>query len=413
MSATESTWRGPLTGIRVLDLSRVLAGPYATMMLADMGADVIKIEDLGSGDGTRQNPPFLKGESTHFMNINRNKRSIAIDLKNPAGREQFLDLVKVSDIVVENFRAGVLERLRLHYPILREVNPRIILCSISGFGQNSSYQNRPTYDVITQALSGAMSVTGEPGGAPVRLGIPMGDLGGGLFGCIGILGALQERNVTGQGQSIDVSMLDALVHLMIYYPVDYLNVGEIPGPVGGRHHHVVPYGVLKVKDGHVVVAVLEARFWRPFCDALERPDLATNPLFAESADRLKNRTALYDLLEEIMTERTRSEWEARFLEAGVPHAPILTVDQVVAHPLMAEREMFVTVEHPVAGPIKVVGRPIKFPQRQFPAFVPAPLQGQDTRAVLTEIAGTPLERVMELERSGVVRQAEMPAARSS
>jgi crotonobetainyl-CoA:carnitine CoA-transferase CaiB-like acyl-CoA transferase len=308
--------------------------------------------------------------------------------------------------VVENFRPGVLARLGLQYDDLRAVNEQIILCSISGFGQDSSYRDKPSYDVITQAMSGAMSVTGEPGRPPVRLGIPMGDLSGGLFGALAILAALNERRTTGRGQALDVSMLDGLVHLMLYYPVDYLNANKLAGPVGGRHEHVAPYGVFATSDGYIVLAIFSGKFWRQYCQAVERPDLPEDERFLNASDRLTRRVELYEILDEVMLTKTTAEWEALMDEYGVPHSPILTVDQVAIHPLMREREMFVDVDHPVAGRVKVSGRPIKFHERQHP-MQPAPLLGQHTREVLAEVAGTPLELIEQLERDGVIASVEV------
>lgn len=395
-------YRGPLTGVRIIDLTRVLAGPYATSLLGDMGAEIIKIEDPRGGDSTRTVHPLLNGISNNFVNLNRNKKSVAIDLKHDEGREQVLQLVRFADVVVENFRPGVLSRLRLDYPRLLEVNPSIILCSISGFGQNSSYRDRPSYDVITQALSGAMSVTGEQGRPPVRMGIPMGDLSGGLFGAIAVLGALHERAVTGRGQRLDVSMLDGLVHLMLYYPTDYLNAGIIATPVGGRHEHIAPYGVFQVADGYVVLSIFQGKFWRIYCGAIGHSELVEDPRFRRSEDRLKNRAELYPILEAIMMTRTQAAWQQLFDSAGVPVAPILTSDQVATLPLLREREMFVEQDHPQAGHIFVTGRPIKYPDRTLPPLEPAPALGEHTLEVLERVAGSAPLQLSLLEREGVL-----------
>ncbi len=394
----------PLEDVRIIDLTRVLAGPYATTLLADLGADVIKVEDVELGDSSRYTPPMIRGVSDLFLNLNRNKRSVAIDLKHPGGREVFLDLVRRSDVVVENFRPGVMERLGIDYPRLSAVHPGIIVCSVSGFGQSGRFRDRPSFDIIIQALSGAMAVTGEPERPPVRLGVPLGDLSGGLFGALGILAALHERSRTGRGQLVDVSMLDGLVHLMLYYPVDYLNAGKRYGPVGGRHENIAPYGVFAVKDGYLVLAIFQGKFWRRFCEVIGRSDLSTDPRFTRAADRLQHKDELYPLLEEIMLTRTRDEWEHVLTEAEIPHAPILTPDQVPAHPAVVDREMFVSVEHPAAGSVKVSGRPIKFPARRPPAMQPAPGLGQHTRAVLRDVAGYSEDRIGALERDGIIRR---------
>jgi CoA:oxalate CoA-transferase len=402
--------RGPLAGIRILDLTRVLAGPYITGVLADMGAEVIKIEDVSSGDPSRRTPPFINGISNAYANINRNKIGIAIDLKTTEGREEFLKLVRNSDIVIENFRAGVLERLDLEYPKLYEANPGVILCSISGFGRGSSYQHRPAFDLVIQALSGVMSVTGDPGGPPTRLGIPVADVATGLYAGLGILAALQERYRTGRGQAIDVGMLDVLVHMTVYYPIDYLNAGELPAPIWkmGRHHHVVPYGMFEVMDGYAVIAIMTENFWAPYCRTIGHPELADDARFASQSNRLDNGDELYAILDEIMKTRTRQDWEERFVEGGVPYAPVLTIDEMANHPLAAEREMFVPVDHPIAGRLMVAGPPIKFLDRDLRPVAPAPLHGEHTREVLIRVAGTPRERVLELERLGAVKQANLP-----
>jgi crotonobetainyl-CoA:carnitine CoA-transferase CaiB-like acyl-CoA transferase len=408
---SKAPYPGPLAGVRIVDLTRVLAGPYATTLLADLGAEVLKIEEPNVGDSTRLTPPLINGISNHFMNLNRNKQSIAVDLKTPEGRDLILDLVRKSDVVIENFRPGVLARLKLDYEHVKAANGKIIFVSISGFGANSSYRDRPSYDVITQALSGAMSVTGEPGRPPVRIGIPVGDLAGGLFGALAVLAALHERGVTGRGQAVDVSMLDSLVHLMLYYPIDFLNTGAVAGPVGGRHEHIAPYGVFEVRDGYLVLAIFSGKFWRLYCQAIGRADLLDDPRFITTADRHRNRDELYAILEPIMLERSRDDWEEVLNEHGIPHAPILTVNQVATHHLLAEREMFVDVEDPVAGRVKVSGRPIKFQRAQRP-IAPAPRLGQHTRKVLVEVAGKSAGEVLALEEQRVVASAEAEVAQT-
>jgi crotonobetainyl-CoA:carnitine CoA-transferase CaiB-like acyl-CoA transferase len=282
------------------------------------------------------------------------------------------------------------------------VNPSIILCSISGYGQDSSFRDRAAYDVITQAMSGAMSVTGEPGRPPVRLGIPLGDLAGGIFAAVSILGALHERTTTGRGQRIDVSMLDGLVHLMQYYPLDYLNAGIVAGPVGGRHEHIAPYGVFQVADGYIVLAIFHGKFWRLYCQAIGHPELIEDSRFRTSSDRHRNRAELYPILEAIMMERGAEEWQRVMDEAGVPAARILSSDQVAQLPVLREREMFVEQQHPLAGKIFVTGRPFKFPDREMPPLQPAPLLGEHSRDVLSRLAGAGPEQLSLLEAEGVI-----------
>jgi crotonobetainyl-CoA:carnitine CoA-transferase CaiB-like acyl-CoA transferase len=394
---------GLLAGVRVLDLTRVLAGPFATSLLADMGADVIKIENPEDPDHARSTPPILNGMGNHFMNLNRNKRSVALDLSRPAGRDLFLSMVAVSDVVVENFRPGVMERLGLAYDALAAINDRIILCSVSGFGQTGSHRTKPAYDVIIQAMSGAMSVTGEEGRPPVRMGVPMGDLSGGLFGAIGILTALYDRTVTGKGQSIDVSMLDALSQLMLYYPIDFLNAGMIAGPVGGRHKHIAPYGVLPVKDGYLVLAIFVKKFWLKFCTAIGHEELIEDERFLSASDRLKNSADLYEILEEIMRTRTQSEWSHVFDAAALPYAPVNTVDQVAELPVLRERQMFIETDHPRAGQIWVTGRAIKFPDRAPFSVAPAPGVGEQTDQVIREVLNLSTAQISDLRDQQVIQ----------
>jgi crotonobetainyl-CoA:carnitine CoA-transferase CaiB-like acyl-CoA transferase len=394
----------PLAGVKVLDLTRVLAGPYATTLLADLGAEVLKVEEVGSGDSTRKTQPMVRGIGNHFMNLNRNKRSIAVDLKAPEGREIILSLLEHYDVVVENFRPGVLDRLGLGYNVLQERNQRVILCSISGFGQNNEYSRRPSFDIIVQALSGAMAVTGEEGRPPVRLGIPMGDLSGGIFGAIGTLSAIVERATTGVGRHVDVSMLDGLVQLTLFYPLDFLNLGVIARPVGGRHDHVAPYGVFEVADGYIVLAVFQGKFWRAYCESIGREDLITDDRFRTAELRLANREVLYSILEPVMLQRERDDWVARLTAVEVPCAPILGPHQIAEHPLMQAREMFVESVHPVAGPVTVSGPVIKQVGRRRRKPRPAPLLGEHSEGVLAEI-GYSQERISELVRYGVVGSA--------
>ena len=391
-----------LSGVRILDLTRVLAGPFATSLLADMGADVIKIENPADPDHARSTPPLINGMSNHFMNLNRNKRALGLDLAAPEGRDLFLAMVAKSDVVVENFRPGVMDRLGLGYDHLAAVNSKIIMCSVSGFGQTGSQRDRPAYDVIIQAMSGAMSVTGEENWPPVRMGVPMGDLSGGLFGAVAILAALYDRTVTGQGQNVDVSMLDSLTQLMLYYPIDYLNAGMVAGPVGGRHKHIAPYGVLPVKDGYLVLAIFVKKFWTIFCSVIGHEELVTDERFLHAADRLANREVLYEILEDITRTRTQAEWSQVFDAAGLPYAPVNTVDQVAELPALREREMFVRTEHPQAGSVYVTGRAIKFPAREPFTVRPAPALGEHSAQVLAEVLDLDPSQIGELRDKHVV-----------
>jgi CoA:oxalate CoA-transferase len=345
---------------------------------------------------------MVRGVHGHFENLNRNKRSVCIDLAGQAGKELFLGLVDAADVVIDNFRPGVMKRLGLDYAVLAGRNQKIIACSISGFGQTGHRSKEPAFDVIVQALSGAMSVTGESGNRPVRLGVPMGDLSGGLFAVIGILAALHERTETGRGQSVDVSMLDALTQLMLYYPLDFLNNGEVAGPVGGRHLHTAPYGVLKVSDGYIVVAVISSKFWQILCNALERPNLITDPRFQNAAARLKNQDELYEIIEGVTVGRTQAEWCEIFGSAGLPNAPVSTVDQVAQDPFLREREMFLEMDHSEAGSVFVGGRAIKFPQHGSLTVTRAPIPGEHKDEVLQELLGMTPEQIAALKKANVI-----------
>jgi crotonobetainyl-CoA:carnitine CoA-transferase CaiB-like acyl-CoA transferase len=392
-------------GVRVLDLSRMLAGPYGSMLLADMGAEVIKIEEPDGGDPMRvMGPPFLpEGESAYFLSINRNKKSLALDLTTPAGREVFLDLAAQTDVVWENFRPGVMERLGLAYATLAGVNPGLILCSISAYGQDGPYRDWPAFDLALQAMGGAMSLTGEEGGRPVRMGLPMGDLAGGMFGAFAVAGALFRRSRTGQGAHVDLSLLDCQVSLLTYIAQYFWADGRVPGRMGSGHASVVPYQALATRDGHLIVAVFAEKFWAGFCRALERSEWEADARFASNRQRLAHRDVLMPLVETVFRERTTEDWLARLHAAGVPAAPILTVDRVLADPQVRHRRMVVDVEHPRHGTLPTLGTPIKVDGATDLPVTAAPGLGQHTDALLTGLLKYPAERLAALRRDGVVR----------
>ena len=392
-------------GVRVLDLSRMLAGPYGSMLLADMGAEVIKIEEPDGGDPMRvMGPPFLpEGESAYFLSINRNKKSLALDLTTPAGREVFLDLAAQTDVVWENFRPGVMERLGLAYATLAGVNPGLILCSISAYGQDGPYRDWPAFDLALQAMGGAMSLTGEEGGRPVRMGLPMGDLAGGMFGAFAVAGALFRRSRTGQGAHVDLSLLDCQVSLLTYIAQYFWADGRVPGRMGSGHASVVPYQALATRDGHLIVAVFAEKFWAGFCRALERSEWEADARFASNRQRLAHRDVLMPLVETVFRERTTEDWLARLHAAGVPAAPILTVDRVLADPQVRHRRMVVDVEHPRHGALPTLGTPIKVDGATDLPVTAAPGLGQHTDALLTGLLKYPAERLAALRRDGVVR----------
>jgi crotonobetainyl-CoA:carnitine CoA-transferase CaiB-like acyl-CoA transferase len=392
-------------GVRVLDLSRMLAGPYGSMLLADMGAEVIKIEEPDGGDPMRvMGPPFLpEGESAYFLSINRNKKSVALDLTTAPGRDVFLDLAAHADVVWENFRPGVLERLGLAYATLAGVNPGLILCSISAYGQDGPYRDWPAFDLALQAMGGAMSLTGEEGGRPVRMGLPMGDLAGGMFGAFAVAGALFRRSRTGQGAHVDLSLLDCQVSLLTYIAQYFWADGRVPGRMGSGHASVVPYQALATRDGHLIVAVFAEKFWAGFCRALGRGEWEADPRFASNRQRLAHREVLMPLVETVFRERTTEDWLARLHAAGVPAAPILTVDRVLSDPQVRHRRMVVDVEHPQHGTLPTLGTPIKVDGATEPPVTAAPRLGQHTDALLTGLLTYPAERLAALRREGVVK----------
>jgi formyl-CoA transferase/CoA:oxalate CoA-transferase len=397
------TGRLPLSGVRVLDLSRVLAGPFATCILGDLGAEVIKVEEPG-GDHVRTLPPFYEGgESHYFLAINRNKRSIVVDLKKPEGRELVLELAAKSDVVVENFRPDVMDRLGIGFEELKARKPDIILCSISGYGSTGPMRDRPSFDLVTQARSGAMSITGEPDGPPTKLGLPMGDLGGGLWGAIGVLAALNRRHATGEAQHVDLSLLEGLVGLLGYLGQLAFMTGQSPGRVGSGHHHIVPYGRFEVADGHLVLALHVGAFWRRFCLAIDRRDLLEDPRFATTADRQHNRVELQAAVEAIMRERTRAEWTEILERADVPHGPILDVLEALEQEQLREREAIAVMNHPTAGPVRQVRSPIRFAGEAMPGELAAsPRLGEHSREICATLLGWDDERLDELEAAGVL-----------
>lgn len=397
----------PLSGVRILDLTSVLAGPFATLMLGDLGAEIWKVERADRGDTARGMPPFFPNldESLYFAVINRNKKSLALDLRRPEGQAIVRRLLKHADVLIENARPGALERMGIDWATCRRENPRLIVVRISGFGQTGPLKGKLAFDIVNQAMGGAMSITGEEGRPPVRLGLPMGDLGGGLFATIGTLAALQRRARTGHGFLVDVSLHDCLVGLLVYMSGMYLNCGEVAGPVGGRHHAVIPYGTYRAKDGFFVLSAYTQEFYGKMCRAIGRPDLADDPRFKRPQDRLANRQALEAILEDLFLQRTAQEWCDVLDAADVPAAPILNVGQVLEHPQTLARDMVRTVNHPTLGAIRMTGPILKFPEEDPAPLAPPPLLGQHTRDVLTGVLGLSDAEFDALARDGVVREA--------
>jgi crotonobetainyl-CoA:carnitine CoA-transferase CaiB-like acyl-CoA transferase len=390
-------------GVRVLDLSRMLAGPYGSMLLADMGAEVIKIEEPAGGDAMREmGPPFLPdGESAYFLAINRNKKSVALDLTKPAGRDVFLDLVAHADVVWENFRPGVMDRLRCDYATLAAVNPRLVMCSISAYGQDGPYRDWPAFDIALQAMGGALSLTGEPGGPPVRMGLPMADLSGGMFAAFAVAGALLRRSRTGVGAHVDLSLLDCQVSLLGYIAQYFWTDGRVPAPMGSAHTSVVPYQALATRDGHLIVAVFE-RFWAGFCRAAGHPEWTADPRFATNADRVAHRQTLIALIEPVFTQRGTAEWLERLRADGVPGAPIQSVDRVLDDPQVRHRRMVVDMVHGRHGSLPTLGTPIKVDGAMGLEVTPPPRLGEHTAHVLADLLKYDGERIAALCARGAI-----------
>jgi len=391
-----------LEDLVVLDFSRVLAGPFCTMMLCDLGATVIKVERPGSGDDSRTYTPFVKGESAYFMSINRGKKSITLDLKHPKGKEIALELAKRSDVLVENFKPGVMDNLGLGYEALKEINPRLVYASISGFGYTGPYSERPAYDLIIQGMGGIMSITGPDEHHPTKVGSSIADIFAGLFSAIGILSALHNRELTGRGQWVDVAMLDAMVAVLENAVSRYLATGNVPKPIGNRHPSIAPFCSVETADGFINIACGNDELWRRFCRIVGLDRLADDPRFLTNADRVKNFSELEPLINEATRKRASAELLKLLEEAKVPCGPINDIASVVKDPQVAAREMLVEVLHPVAGALKLPGVPIKLSSTPASIAGPAPLLGQHTEEVLSGMLGMGRGEIEKLKEEGAI-----------
>ena len=394
---------GALKGLRVVDMTRVLAGPFCSMLLADMGAEVIKVEEPDKGDDARGYPPFLRGASAYFTNLNRNKRSIVLNLKREEAKEILLNLLKKSDVLLENFKPGTMDKLGFSYDRVRDVNPGIIYASISGFGQYGPYKDRPGYDIIGQAMGGLMSVSGWPDSPPTRTGTAMADIVAGLNACIGILASLRGRERTGLGERIDVSLVDSMVSAMETVIQIYLVEGRIPQRVGNRYEFIAPYNSFAAADGWVVIGVGGQEVWKRFCRVIGREDLTEDPDFSSNRSRVTNVERLDKIVTDWTSCRKVDEVVSLLMKASVPCSPILSVDQICRDPHIAEaREMIVEMDHPMEGKIKVVSCPIKFGRMKPTIRFSAPMHGEHTCEVLQEILGLSEEEYERLKTCGAL-----------
>ncbi len=392
----------PLAGIKVIEVGVAMAGPFCGMTLGDYGADVVKVERIGEGDETRHWPPYFPGEvGYYFAAANRNKRSLAIDLKQPEGVELLCKLAAGADVLVDNFRVGALDALGIGYEALSAINPRLVYCGISGFGPTGPRKHDRANDIFMQAFTGNMSITGEEGRGPVKAGISLADVGGGMFGVIGILLALQARAKTGVGQRVDTSLMEGQLAMLSYHLTSYFATGRVPVRRGASSQLSVPYQAFQAKDDWVVVAAFTQRMWQGVCRAIERIEWADDPRFATANQRAANRTTLIPMLAEVFATRTVEEWVKRLSAEGVPCTSVNSIDKVVKEEQVAARDMIVSVQHPTAGTIRMAGLPVKLSANPGSVRRHAPLLGEHSREVLREI-GCDEERIAALVEKGII-----------
>ena len=393
----------PLQGIRVLDLSRVLAGPYCTMVLGDLGADVIKVEPP-EGDETRSwGPPFAGGESAYYLCVNRNKRGMTINLKTGEGREIIRELARQSDVLVENFRPGTLTRFSLDFESVSAFNPNLIYCSITGFGQTGPLHDRPGYDFMIQAMGGIMSITGEPDGEPMKVGVAVADLFAGQNAVIAILAALQARTLTGKGQHLDISLFDSELGWLANVASNYLISGNPPKRYGNAHANIVPYQSFQASGGWFVLAVGNDKQFARLCDVIQKPDLANDPRFMSNASRVENRIELINLLQPIFLTRTVGEWLGKIEQAEIPCGPINTLDRTFSMPQVQAREMLIEMDHPTIGKLPLVGSPLKLSDTKVEYRIPPPRLGEHTDEILESMLGYSAEKIKSLREQKAIK----------
>jgi formyl-CoA transferase len=394
---------GPLGGVRVLDLTRVVAGPYCSMFLGDLGAEVVKVEQPGAGDDTRGwGPPFAGGESAYYLCINRNKQSLTLDLKSKRAVELLRQLVKAADVILENFRPGTMERLGLGEKELREINPRLIYASLTGFGADGPMSDWPGYDLIVQAWGGLMSITGTPDGEPVKVGVAIIDLVAGLMLGKSITAALFAREKIGVGQRIDTSLLEAEVASLINVGSNYLVGGKVPSRWGNAHPNIVPYQSFQTADGYLVIGVATEVIWKRFCEAIAQKNLINDPRFTDNSKRVENRSELIALLSEIFRQRRNDAWFKLLTDAEVPCAPVQTIDQVFEAPQVLQRDMLIEIDHPTAGRVRMAGIPVKFSVTPAAVRLPPPMLGEHNETILKSWLGLSADSIDELKKEKVI-----------
>jgi crotonobetainyl-CoA:carnitine CoA-transferase CaiB-like acyl-CoA transferase len=396
---------GPLAGMRVLELAQIMAGPTAGMMLADMGADVIKVEKLPGGDDSRTyREPRVNGVSAPFLILNRNKRGIALNLKHPKGREVLLRMVRDADVLTENYRLGTLEKFGLGYDVLSQVNPGLIYCAVSGYGRTGPYADKGGFDLIAQGFAGLMSITGEPGGPPAKTGNSVADINAGILAVVGICAAYAHKLKTGRGQIVDTSLMEAALQQTYWHAAIYFATGESPGPTGSAHVLTAPYQAFKAKDGWINIGGANQANWERIAEVLGHPEWRDDPRFRTNSDRMRNLDALAAAMNEVLATRTRAEWIEAFDAAGVPVGPVHSIGEALAHPQTLARGMVVDLVHPQAGPTKALGCPLHFSETPTSIDRPAPLLGEHTREVLREY-GYSDEQIDALAAEGAIEIA--------
>jgi crotonobetainyl-CoA:carnitine CoA-transferase CaiB-like acyl-CoA transferase len=391
----------PLEGMKIIDLTSALSGPFCTMILGDLGAEVIKIEEPKAGDMNRHSGPFIAGEGAYFLYANRNKKSMTLNLREEEGRDILIKLVKDADILVENFRPGVKFRLKIDYETLKEINPKLIYCSISGFGQTGPWAERPGFDQIAQGMSGLMSVTGFPGSGPTRVGVAIGDSVCGIYAAYGILAALLERNRSGVGQHVQTSLLEGLISILGFQAAKYFGTNETPLQQGNDHATIAPYGTYKTKDGYINIAAGTQQMWEKLCEVLDLRDLMHDPRFEKIPERVKNKDVLRELVEEKLGSNPSDHWIETLNREGIPCGPIYTLDQVFRDQQVLHQEMFFQVDHPMAGKIDMIGFPVKFGRTKCEVALAPPYFGQHTADILSSLEYSK-EEIESLRRKGII-----------